>query len=747
MKITSLLYGRGTPGPRRALALTVGWLLSVSTFGFGASPEGNAPPTKSAFLRIASTVKKGPAGVDPLLVLLRSRRMRVGVGDEVELTVTVRHINLSPAVRYVAEGANGYALRLLLPEGFEATENPLSDFVRGSLSPAQPEATYTVRGRFAWHPAEATFRLLRGPHDADEKSLFAEKARLRLEVTAPDRTVAAARTAGSAPTRQLIYNSNDGNQAPVRFAKNHYCTAVSFWEAWYRYNPAPGVYKWDSLQVALNLCRQLGLKAQVNFALRRQANTSGKPQDYAQFFPESDLMRYNDGSVYQYQPVADKYDVLPSLSSAQGMAAIETFLKAAASFLKPYYDDGTLLNVLAVTGQQGELNYPVDETQGKLRWTDYGQPTLSEYRGTYLPNRYGTVAALNQAWGTNLASFADVPYPVGPTASDQYPSMNSEANRDWIRFGMKKMKDLTSRCRAALQSVAPIPFSYFSSEMSYYWYSVPFRATNIAYMAGGLDGLYTSAGTFQGDLEGTKLGWLDVIKGTLGSDKIMEIEFDNNDISSTPDAFDQAGVIKTLGARFFEKGGEFIHMTPLGSFNWGAVDPYLKYLRDTYCTAPNNAVTPRAPVASASYSWSSILAGKDNAPFDAWRSVNGPSQQVDIRCVDDFNIDQTTPAPSPGGATSPPVVACTRPAALVADSPATLGSDLQLTASFDGGTGEANVTYQWTRPDGSVVNAQTYAFGDPTKAPAGAYTFKAVRNSDAACLTVTISAEGVTISQ
>ncbi len=693
------------------------------------------------------TARRAHADNDPLVFALRSNKARVMVGEEVELTVTVRYLNLSPTVRHLAGGSNAYALRLLLPDGFEATESPLTAFVRGWLSPARPEVSYTVRGRFVRMPAEATFRLLRGAYDADEAGIFVEKARLSLAVAAPDARPGALRVAGGT-TRQLIFNTSDGNQPPVRFAKDHHFTAVHFAQNWYHHNPTPGVYNWDSLRVALDLCRKLGLKAQVNFALRRQRNTSGLPQDHEPFFPESELMTYTDGSLYQYQVIGDKFDVVPSLSSAQGMAAIETFMKAAATFLKPYYDDGTLLNVLAVIGQQGEMNYPLDETPNKVRWTDYSQATLNEYRNTYLPNRYGSIAALNKAWSSYYASFADVAYPEGPSPGNQYPNMNTEANRDWIRFGIRKIKDLTTRCRSALQSVVPIPFSYFASELAYYWYSIPFRATNIPYMSGGLDGIYTSAGEYGGDMEGAKLGWVDVIKGTLGSDKLVEIEFDNNDLSSTPEAFDQASLIRSLGSRFFDKGGEYIHITPLGGFNWGAVDDHLRYLHDAYCSAPNNGITPRVPVASASYNWTKLITGDEVAPFNAWRSVSGPSQQVDVKCIDDFNIDQIAgPPPSSGGGSPPPAPACTYPAALVATSAATLGSDLQLTASFDGGTNEPNVTYQWVRPDGSVATGQTYSFGDPAKAPTGNYTFKALRNSEAACLTVNLSANGPAISQ
>jgi hypothetical protein len=674
---------------------------------------------------------------------LRCNKGRTTVGEDLELTVTVRYVSFSPTVRFLSAGTTGYALKLLLPEGFEATENPLHDYARGWLSADRPEATFVIRGQFVRAPKEATFRLLRGHHDADEVSLFVEKARLTLQVEGLERNARNLRVAGG--TRQLIFNTADGERKPVYFSKAHYFTAVSFWEAWYNLNPSPGVYRWDSLRACLDLCRQLGLKAQVNLGLRRQRNTGGRPQDHEAFFPESDIVRFNDGSIYRYQPVADKFDVVPSFSSAQGMASVETFMRDVGAFLKPYYDDGTLLNVLVVTGQDGEFNYPIDGTSGNIRWTDYSQPTLQEYRNVYLPGRYGTVAALNQAWGTSLTSFAAVPYPIGPTPNDLYPSIDQESRRDWIRFGMKKIAELGRRCRTSLQTAAPIPFSYFSSEMTHYFYSIGFRSTHLPSMAATLDGVYTSAGTAGADLDASKLAWVDVVKGTLGSEKIMEIEFDNDDLSVAPNSFDQAIVLKELSSRFFEKGGDFVHITQLGSFNWGAVDGYLKYLRDTYCTAPNNIVTPRAPQASGSYNWTKTFTNGPEGPFAVWRSLNGPGRQVDIHCVDDFGMSATTPAPTPPAPAPPAEVPCIRPAALVANSPVSLSDQLQVTASFNGGTAEADVSYRWTRPDGTTLTGQTYAFGPLSNAAKGIYSFKATHSTGAACLRIHLTADGIAI--
>lgn len=743
---------RGTPGWLRpggsALLLALGIGMCAEARDAPARPEH--PPVRRLHLATQPNVRSVPlpsAGAarfdnDPLVFGIQGSKGQVDVGEHLELTVTVRYVSLSPTVRFLSEGATGYALKLLLPDGFVADENPLRDVARGWMSDARPVVTYVVRGRFVRVPREASFRLLRSHHDADAGSVFADKGRLTVVVGSADEQARALRVA--APTRQLIFNTADGERKPVYFAKEHHFTAVSFWEAWYKLNPAPGQYKWDSLRACLDLCRSLGLKAQVNFGMRRQRNTGGRPQDHEAFFPESDIMRFNDGAHCKFMPILDQYDVCPSFSSTAGMASVEAFMQEAGKFLKPYFDDGTLLNVLAITGQDGEFNYPVDAYSGNLRWSDYSQPTLQEYRNAFLPGRYGNIAALNQAWGSNHAGFADVPYPFGPTPNDQYPSLNSESRRDWIRFGITKIAEAGQRWRAALQSTSTIPFSYFASELTHYYYGIAFRSTHIPVIAATLDGLYTSAGSANGDLEASKLAWLDVVKGTLGSDKIVEIEFDNDDLSIQPNTFDQATALRDLGKRFFEKGGDFVHITQLGGFNWSAVDPYLKYLRDTYCTAPNNTVTARAPQASASYGWTKTLTDGPESPFAVWRSIGGPGQQVDLRCVDDFNLDAVAATPPPAPA-PPAEVPCTRPAALRANSPLSLSGEVQLTASFDGGTDEPAVSYRWTRPDGTTITGQTYSFGALSSAPKGIYTFKATHANGAACLRVNLTADGISL--
>lgn len=691
---------------------------------------------------------------DPITFSLSGSKPQVAVGEDFELTITARFLNLPASQYFTFEGANGFALKLILPVGFEPTGGTFSDLVRGKLTAAYPTAQYTLRGRFTSRPEgeKGVFRLLRGNYESVEHSLFVEKVRLFLPVHA---NLARAREAGSGVSRQLLYNVHGGTQSSVHFAKRHYFTGISFWESWYRLNPAPGVYKWDSLRATLDLCRTLGLKAQVNFTLRRQRNTGGRPQDHEGFFPETDIMRYNDGSHFKYQPILDFYDVTPSFSSAQGLASIETFMRKAAEFLKPYYDDGTLLNVLSVTGQAGELTYPFDETPSKPRWTDYSAPSLNEYRTSYLPNRYGSIAALNQAWGTSYSGFEATPMPIAPTPTDIHPTINTESRRDWIRFGTKKITELAARCRNALRSVAPIPFHYFASELAHYYYSVPFRATNIPYMAATLDGIYTSAGSWNnGELAASKLAWVDIIKGTLGSNKTVEIEFDNDDLSSTFNAFDHADQVRGLGSRFFDKGGEYIHIMDLGDgFNWGAVDPHLQFLRDTYCKVPNNAPTPRSPQATGSYNWTKLISGEGQAPFDLWRSLNGSSRQVDIRCVDDFDIDRVSSTPPPGVPPPPPaaiapvpVTSCVQSAVVVSESLFSGNESVLVKASFDGGINEPGVNYQWIRPDGTVSANQSYSFGTLSTAPRGTYVFKALRNEGAACLSITLSNDGLSIT-
>jgi len=66
------------------------------------------------------------------------------------------------------------------------------------------------------------------------------------------------------------------------------------------------------------------------------------------------------------------------------------------------------------------------------RWMDFGPNALAHYRA-WLQQRYGTVAALNAAWGTQVPDFGA----VGPSA----PPTHDAATLDWLRYRNRAMAE------------------------------------------------------------------------------------------------------------------------------------------------------------------------------------------------------------------------------------------------------------------------------------------------------------------
>ncbi|AKD53973.1 hypothetical protein SD10_02675 [Spirosoma radiotolerans] len=104
------------------------------------------------------------------------------MGDDIAFTITAHYLNLSPALLFTAEGSNAFRLKLLLPDGFVQTGGNYSDYIGAELSSAKTTVTYTLKGYFTKVGSKSEFRLLRGSGNADETSLFIEKARLFISV-------------------------------------------------------------------------------------------------------------------------------------------------------------------------------------------------------------------------------------------------------------------------------------------------------------------------------------------------------------------------------------------------------------------------------------------------------------------------------------------------------------------------------------------------------------------------------------
>ena len=83
---------------------------------------------------------------------------------------------------FTLPGSNAFRLKLLLPEGFIQTGGDYIDYIGTELSAANPTITYTLRGYFTRKVSQVQFRLLRGSAQANETSLFIEKAQVWVQL-------------------------------------------------------------------------------------------------------------------------------------------------------------------------------------------------------------------------------------------------------------------------------------------------------------------------------------------------------------------------------------------------------------------------------------------------------------------------------------------------------------------------------------------------------------------------------------
>ena len=118
---------------------------------------------------------------DPIQFTLRSNKRSVRMGEPLDLTITAQLLNISPNLMFFGPGSNSYRLKVLLPSGFEQTGGDVVDYAGASLShPAQSTQTYHITGHFTSASAGTCFRLLRSHGQADDQSLFEQKAMLCL---------------------------------------------------------------------------------------------------------------------------------------------------------------------------------------------------------------------------------------------------------------------------------------------------------------------------------------------------------------------------------------------------------------------------------------------------------------------------------------------------------------------------------------------------------------------------------------
>lgn len=130
---------------------------------------------------------RSTAYTDPIRFAIRSSKRAVGIGESFDLIITAELLNISPNLLFFAPGSDRYRLKMLLPPGFEQTGGDFADYAGADLSyPKQATRTYHLTGHFVSASAGTCFRLLRSHGQANDQSLFVEKAMMCLKTSNGD---------------------------------------------------------------------------------------------------------------------------------------------------------------------------------------------------------------------------------------------------------------------------------------------------------------------------------------------------------------------------------------------------------------------------------------------------------------------------------------------------------------------------------------------------------------------------------
>ena len=103
---------------------------------------------------------------DPIKFTLTPSKPTVSLGEEMELTLMAELLDISPKLLFTFEELRNYSIKIILPQDFIQTGGTYLNSSTGTLDPANPKHTYTIKGRYLDKPAlDDCFKILRKLND------------------------------------------------------------------------------------------------------------------------------------------------------------------------------------------------------------------------------------------------------------------------------------------------------------------------------------------------------------------------------------------------------------------------------------------------------------------------------------------------------------------------------------------------------------------------------------------------------
>ncbi len=163
------------------------------------------------------------------------------------------------------------------------------------------------------------------------------------------------------------------------------------------------------------------------------------PKWWKDAFPDA-LVKKADWSTFTFSPTGDASQSQPTYLDPRYLSAVGAWFDKALPILRKYIERRCIVAVQV----DNETNLYWSNRFGDV---DYNPVALAHYR-KFLAARYGTVGALNAAYGTAYASFAAVAAPVAlPTSVT-----DDVAARDWYEAGLAYVLDYMKTVRGMLEA-------------------------------------------------------------------------------------------------------------------------------------------------------------------------------------------------------------------------------------------------------------------------------------------------------
>jgi hypothetical protein len=130
-------------------------------------------PMKGIQLLPSNLSNQKNLGPDPFRFTVTSSKDSIAVGEEIELTVTVDWVDygVNNGVRFLPEWYK-YALKVVMPKGFLQTGGDYTDYCTKPVDANNPQAIFTIKGKFEYASGDAKFLVLRGFEGSNEDSEF-----------------------------------------------------------------------------------------------------------------------------------------------------------------------------------------------------------------------------------------------------------------------------------------------------------------------------------------------------------------------------------------------------------------------------------------------------------------------------------------------------------------------------------------------------------------------------------------------